>query len=111
MPFALRCATDGVTTTTTTWYSVSQIAPRALPASSAPESGKAVAPHAPRRRPSRSSRAGPTNDVVALGQLAEACATHLTKGRQVLEEVGAAALCSSSAYPAARTGEAAASAA
>jgi single-strand DNA-binding protein len=50
------------------------------------ESGKAVAPM--RIAVPRAGEGDSTDffDVVAFGQLAEACATHLTKGRQVLVE-------------------------
>lgn len=50
------------------------------------ESGKAVAPM--RIAVPRAGEDDSTDffDVVAFGQLAEACATHLTKGRQVLVE-------------------------
>jgi single-strand DNA-binding protein len=50
------------------------------------ESGKAVAPM--RIAVPRAGEGDSTDffDVVAFGQLAEACATHLAKGRQVLIE-------------------------
>ena len=50
------------------------------------ESGKAVAPM--RIAVPRAGEGDSTDffDVVAFGQLAEACATHLAKGRQVLVE-------------------------